>query len=95
MLAQKYAELNVVKTRADKELKSIRQELVDYTGPRFKGHSERFDLAVSYVEPAMVVDGALLKGRFPEVYPQVLKPRAGYTRLEVKPLRQRELPPAA
>lgn len=95
MLAQKYAELNGVKTQADKELKSIRQELVDYTGPRFKGHSDRCDLTVSYVEPSMTVDGTLLKKHFPDVYPQVLKAKAGYTRLEVRTIRQREQLPAA
>ena len=95
MLAQKYAALNGVKSKAEKELKGLRQELVDFTGPRFRGHSSRIDLVVNFVEPAMAVDSALLKEQFPEIYPQVLKARAGYTRLEVKPLRQKEAQPAA
>lgn len=85
MIAAKYAELNVAKAAAEKELKSIRQELVDYTGPSFKGRSDRFDLVVTTIEGGVSVDANLLKLQFPEVYPQVLKPRAGYSRLEVKP----------
>ena len=90
LMAHKYSELSVVKNKAEKELKGIRQELVDFTGPRFRGHSERYDLAVSFVEPASAVDAALLKEQFPEVYAQVLKARTGYTRLEVKALRKKE-----
>lgn len=95
MLALKYAELNDTKSQADKQMKSIRQELVDYTGTKFRGRTESLDLTVSWVEPSLTVDGALLKQNHPEIYPKVLKPRAGYTRLEVKPFKKREIPQAA
>lgn len=91
MLASKYAELNDTKKKAEKEMTSIRQELVDFTGPSFKGRSECCDLTVSTVEGSMTVDSALLKSLYPEVYPNVLKPRAGYSRLEVKPIRRVEV----
>ena len=86
-LAGKYAELNSSKNRADKEMKSIRQELMDFTGPVFKGRSDSVDLVVSFVEPSLVVDGTLLKKQYPDIYPAVLKERAGYTKLECKPAR--------
>lgn len=88
MLAGKYAELNSIKNRADKELKSLRQELTDYTGDSFKGRSDNYELTVSTVQPTLTVDGTLLKQMYPDVYPQVLKVRAGYSRLEVKPVRK-------
>ena len=90
MLALKYAELNGCKSRAEKEMKSIRQELVDFTGPSFKGCSDECELIVTSVEPSQTVDGALLKSNFPDIYHEVLKPRAGYTRLEVKRIRSTE-----
>jgi len=83
-LAVKYAALNGTKNHAEKELKSIRQELVDFTGPVFKGRSDSVDLVVSYVAPSMVIDGTLLKKEYPDIYPAILKERAGYTKLECK-----------
>jgi hypothetical protein len=86
-LANKYAQLNGTKSRAEKEMKSIRQELVDFTGPVFKGRSNTVDLLVSSVAPSMTIDGELLKSQYPDIYPEVLKERAGYTKLECKPVK--------
>lgn len=86
-LAGKYAELNSTKNHADKEMRSIRQELVDFTGPFFKGRSDTVDLVVSSIAPSMIVDAAQLKKQYPDIYPTVLKERAGYTKLECKPIR--------
>ena len=84
MLANKYVELNSVKNSADKQLKNIRQELIDFTGPVFKGRSETVDLVVSSVASSMVVDSNLLKNNYPDIYPEVTKERAGYSKLECK-----------
>lgn len=86
-LASKYSELNNTKNNADREMRNIRMELVDFTGPIFKGRSDTVDLVVSSVAPSMIVDGALLKKEYPDIYPVVLKERAGYTKLECKPLK--------
>ena len=86
-LAAKYAALNGAKSRAEKEMKSIRQELVEFTGPVFKGRSATVDLVVSSVASGMTVDSELLKQQYPEIYPAVLKERAGYTKLECKPVK--------
>lgn len=85
MIAAKYAEMNVIKAAAEKEMKSIRQQLLDFTGSSFKGRSDRFDLVVSTVADGVTVDANLLKLQHPQVYQEVLKPKAGYSRLEVKP----------
>lgn len=87
MVASKYAELNGAKTAAERELKAIRQQLLDYTGSAFKGQTERLALTVSTVADSVTVDANLLKLQHPEVYQAVLKPKAGFSRLEVKPLR--------
>jgi CRISPR-associated exonuclease Cas4 len=84
MLAGKYAELNSTKSHAEKEMKSIRQELLDFTGPKFSGRSDNYDLLVSSVAASMTVDGNLLRSQYPDIYPMVLKERAGYSKLEVK-----------
>ena len=95
MLAGKYAELNGIKSRTEKELKTVRQELIDYTGSSYKGRSDNYALTVSSVQSSMSVDGPLLKQLFPDVYGQVLKARSGYSRLEVKPLQKKEPTPVA
>jgi len=87
MLANKYCELNDIKNKADKELKSIRQELMDFTGPVFKGRSETIDLVVTAVAPSMVVDSTQLKIHYPDIYPDVMKERAGYSKLECRPVK--------
>ena len=95
MLAGKYSELNEVKGKAEKEMRAIRQELVDFTGPAFKGCSDNYTLTVTSVEGGMTVDSSLLRTLHPDIYPTVLKPRAGYSKLEVKPVKKKELPQAA
>ncbi len=88
MLAGKYVELHSLKSQAEKELKSIRQELLVFTGlVSFKGRSDNYDLLVSSVASGVTVDGALLKQQYPDVYPMVIKERAGYTKLEVKQIK--------
>jgi hypothetical protein len=83
-LANKYVELNDIRYDADREMKSIRDELLEFTGPSFKGRSETIELAASSVAASQVVDGKLLKIRYPDIYPEVLKERAGYTKLECR-----------
>ncbi|QXE87376.1 hypothetical protein KP003_02915 [Geomonas nitrogeniifigens] len=95
MLAGKYLELNTEKVRAEKEMKAIRQELVDFTGSSFKGRSANYDLTVTAVDGGMAVDASLLKSLHPDIYPTVLKPRAGYSRLEVRSVKKKEAIPKA
>lgn len=83
-LANKYVELNGIRGDADREMKSIREELLEFTGPVFKGRSDSVDLVVSSVAPSLVVDGALIKKQYPDIYPEVLKERVGYVRLECR-----------
>lgn len=82
-----YAELNSAKSKAEKEMKGIRAELLDFTGPSFKGRTETLSISSSTISSGVSVDAALLKQQFPDVYKQVLKPKTGYTRLEVKPFK--------
>lgn len=83
-LAMKYAELNTTKSQAERAMKGIRQELLDFTGPVFKGTNDVIDLIVTSVDPGLIVDGDLLHAHHPDVYNGVLKKRAGYVKLECK-----------
>jgi hypothetical protein len=86
-MAMQYADLNSTKSHVEKEMKGIRAELLDFTGPSFKGRTESLSISSSTISSGVSVDAALLKQLFPDVYPQVLKPKTGYTRLEVKPFK--------
>jgi len=83
-MANKFVELGGIRNEADREMRSIREELLEFTGPVFKGRSETIDLVVSSVAASQVVDSKLLKKQYPDIYPEVLKERAGYTKLECK-----------
>lgn len=95
MLAAKYAELNETKTKAEKVMKSIRQELIGFAGPSFKGASDNYEMVVTTVGESLAIDGTLLKQNYPDVYRNVQKVRAGYSRLEVKQVQRDELKKAA
>ena len=86
-LAGRYNELHSTKSHAEKEMKVIREELLDFTGPSFKGRSDNYDLQVSSVASTMTVDASLLKKQYPDIYPTVLKEKSGYVKLEVKPVK--------
>ncbi|MBI2354434.1 MAG: PD-(D/E)XK nuclease family protein [Deltaproteobacteria bacterium] len=88
-MAMKYAELNSTKRLAEREMKGIRQELLEFTGPVFKGRSDTVDLIASFVDPSLIVDGDRLRLMYPDIYDAVLKERAGYVKLECK-----QAPPA-
>ena len=83
-LANKFVELGSIRNEADRDMKSIREELLEFTGMVFKGRSNSVDLVVSSVAPSMMVDSKLLKKEYPDIYSEVLKERAGYTKLECK-----------
>ena len=88
-MVSRYAKLNTTKSQAEKELKSLRLAITDFTGvTSFKGRNDRFDLIVSSVASSMTVDANLLRAQYPDIYPKVLKPRAGYSKLEVKELKK-------
>lgn len=84
-MSNKYVELNDERHEADRLMKSLRESLLEFTGPAFRGSSETIDLVVTSVAPSMVVDSQLLKKQHPDIYPAVLKERAGYTKLECRP----------
>lgn len=84
-MANRFVQLNDVRYEADRKMRDIREELLKFTGESFKGRSETVELNVSSVGPSMVVDSKLLKKQYPDVYPEVLKERAGYTKLECRP----------
>lgn len=86
-MALKYAELNSMKHQTEKEMKGIRAELLDFTGTSFKGQTEKLSMSVSSVAAGMTVDTALLKKQFPDIYVHVLKEKAGYSKLDIKPFK--------
>lgn len=83
-LACRFAELNTAKRQVEREMKGLRQELLDFTGPVFRGRSDTVDLVASPVDPGLIVDSDRLKLLHPDIYSTVLKERAGYIKLECK-----------
>lgn len=84
-LANRYLKLHEVRHAADTRLRNIREGLLGFTGPSFRGRSDSIELIASSVGPTVMVDGKLLKLQYPDVYPAVLKERAGFTKLECRP----------
>src|SRR3972149_11649582 len=87
-LAQRYIETNTTKGEAEKELKRIKEQIVRFTGERFRGQTDEFALIVATVGPSEMVDAKLLQAKHPAIYAEVLKPKAGFTKLEVREVRK-------
>lgn len=83
-LARRYAELNSMKNGAEKELRAMKDEIVAATGDSFKGCNDALAIIVNTVPPATTVDSALLRKLHPDIFDEVSKQRAGYTKLEVR-----------
>lgn len=87
-LAQRYIATNTTKGEAEKELKQIKEQIVAFTGERFRGQTDDFAILVSTIGPSETVDSKLLQTKYPDVFADVLKPKAGFTKLEVREVRK-------
>lgn len=87
-LAQRYIETNTTKGEAENALKQIKEQIVAFTGNRFRGQTNEFAILVSTIGPSETVDSKLLQSKYPDVFADVLKPKAGFTKLEVREVRK-------
>ena len=85
-----YEILDHRKKDLEKSLDPMRKELIAFFGKRFQGVTDDgIAVATVTVAPGETVDSALLRKDYPDVYERCTKPKAGFTKLEV-----RRLPPA-
>ena len=82
-IAARYLEKSESKRSLDKEIKSLKKEIIAFTGNEFKGQADLIQICVNKVAPSETVDSKRLKKEFSEVYDQVKKQRAGYTKLDI------------
>jgi hypothetical protein len=94
-MARRYAYLSESKGELEKELKYLKGEIIPYFGERFRGHTDNIAINVTTIGSSETVDSKLLQSGYPEVFMEVKKPRAGYTKLEVKEIKRPELKQAA
>jgi hypothetical protein len=74
----------------EKSLDPMKKELIAFFGKRFQGVTEDgIAVATTTIAPGETVDSATLKADFPDVFKNCSRPKAGYTKLEI-----RKLPPA-
>jgi hypothetical protein len=85
-LAHRHLEATEQKKAVEKKVNKLKHDVLSFTGTCFKGTSDSLFINASKVGPSETVDAQLLKSRFPEVYQQVKKERAGFTRLDIKPI---------
>ncbi|MDO3380503.1 hypothetical protein [Geoalkalibacter halelectricus] len=83
-LAESYLRLYARKAQADRDLKKLKEDILSFTGSAFRGSAEDVLLAAYDVAPGEMIDAGLLKERYPEIYEEVKKERAGFTRLDIK-----------
>lgn len=84
-----YESYDRLKKYLDKRMKPMKKELVDFFGGPFQGVTEDgIALDIMFVGDSEIVDSVKLKKNLPAVFRAYSKPRAGYTKLEVKKLPQ-------
>jgi len=80
----------------EKSLDPIKRELIIFFGKKFQGVTEDgIAVSTTTIAPSEAVDAVLLKQDYPDVYTACSKPKAGYTRLEVRMLPPQALAKAA
>jgi len=85
-----YEAFDRLKKYLDKRMRPMKKELADFFGGSFQGVTEEgIALDITFVDDSEIVDAEKLKKNLPVVFKAYSKPKAGYTRLEVK-----KLPPA-
>ena len=87
-IAARYLEKNESKRTLDKEIKSLKKEIISFTGDEFKGQEGSIQVCVKKVAPSATVDLIRLKEEFTDIYNQVKKERAGYTKLDIARLKK-------
>ncbi len=93
-ITERVAEYEILDHRKkdlEKSLDPIKKELIAFFGKRFQGVTEDgIAVSTTTVAPGETLDSALVMKEYPDVFKSCSKPKAGYTRLEV-----RRLPPQA
>jgi CRISPR-associated exonuclease Cas4 len=87
-MALRYIDTNATKNHSEKELKQLKEAILGFTGERFRGQTDDFALIVATIGPSETVDAKLLKAIHPEIYAEVLKPKAGFTKIEVREVKK-------
>lgn len=85
-LAKHHLDATELKKKVEKKVNKLKEDILAFTGSCFKGKADSLFINASEVGPSETVDAQALKTRFPEVYQQVKKERAGFTRLDIKPV---------
>ncbi|ANA41834.1 hypothetical protein A2G06_16995 (plasmid) [Geobacter anodireducens] len=82
--AKRYQELLAEKKEIEGKLENLKLDILGYTGESFRGTSDGIDIVAVIFEPSVTVDSKKLKAKYPEAYKECTKPKAGYTKLEIK-----------
>jgi len=86
-----YEILDHRKKDLEKSLDPIKRELITFFGKKFQGVTDDgIAVSTTTVAPSETVDAAILRKDYPDIFKSCSKPKAGYSRLEV-----RRLPPQA
>lgn len=82
--AKRYQELTAEKKEIEKKLDNLKLDILGYTGDSFRGTADGIEIVAVTVKPSVTVDSEKLKMLYSEVYEECTKPRAGFTKLEIK-----------
>ena len=86
--AEQLERLNSSKKELEKEIDALKNQLLEFTGARYRGEEEGITLIATTVGESTTLDSAKLERDFPEAYAACnTKKRAGYTKVEVKRLK--------
>lgn len=86
--AEQLERLNSSKKDLEKEIEVLKNQLLEFTGERYRGEDEGLTLTATTVGESTTLDAAKLERDFPEAYAACYtKKRAGYTKVEVKRLK--------
>lgn len=93
-VAEQVDRLNSSKKELEQEIETLKNQLLEFTGARYRGEEEGISLTATTVPDSETdyVDPEKLRDQFPEAFTACTskKKRAGYTKVEVKRIKQKE-----
>jgi hypothetical protein len=80
-----YLELNDQKKALETRLDVLKNDILTFADGLFKGASDGLLINVTPVAGSVTVDSARLRRDYPDIYEKVMKPKAGFVKLEIRP----------
>lgn len=85
-----YIAANAAKSAAETILKRLKNDILSFTGEgKYRGASDQVEITITLQPASDIVDSQRLKEVYPDIFDDCQKKKAGFTRVDVKPYKNK------